>query len=195
MGGRSYMVATRMPMTRAAFDEWLTTPLPGLDAIANPAEMWTGWFLDGEVPDWEPEAPAYRAERASTPQRVLAQRASGGYTVARHRDGMLECYLYEYHRDVWQTQTELLMFAGAGRFADAEAPVMHWGGEVYPDLPLGSDVPLSVLLAGPSGARFVASYPLDELLATLRPVEAAFLGATDEEGAWYPDGTIDPAVG
>ncbi|GGM55906.1 hypothetical protein GCM10007977_066970 [Dactylosporangium sucinum] len=188
------MVATRMPMTRAAFDEWLTTPLPGLDAIANPAQMWTGWLLDGETPDWEADYPSYQEERRSTPMRLLAGRAARGYTVARHHDGMLECYLYEYRLDVHQTQTELLMLAGAGRFADAEAPVMHWGGEVYPDLPIGGDLPLAVLLTGPSGARFVSSYPVDELIASLRPVEAAFLGATDEEGGWYPDGTVDPAL-
>ncbi|MET7425005.1 hypothetical protein [Dactylosporangium sp. NPDC005555] len=48
MGGRSYMLATRMPMSRTGFDAWLGTPPPGLDVIGNPADMWTGWDNDGD---------------------------------------------------------------------------------------------------------------------------------------------------
>ncbi len=203
MGGRSFMVSTRMPMSRAGFDAWLGTPLPGLDAIANPAAMWTGWAADGGEPDWDltqiagsPAAVAgIRDARASTPLRLLAARAAGGVTLARHRDGALEIYLYDYHGDEYGTQTDLLMLAGAGRFADEGAPVMSWGGDVYPDLPLGGDLPLAVLLVGAGGARFVDRYPVDALIGQLRPVEAAFLAAAETAGeSWDTAALLDPAV-
>ena len=206
MGGRSYMLATRMPMSRGGFDAWLTTPLPGLDVIANPAAMWTGWVEDAEDPDWDltaiagyPAAVAgIRDARAGTPLRLLAARAAQGVTVARHHDGALEVYLYDYHGEGYTTQTELLMLAGAGRFADAAAPVMYWGGDIYPDLPLGGDQPLAVLLVARASARFVDRYPVGALIAALRPAEAAFLAASetagDAAGDWDSSQALDPVV-
>ncbi|MFF5232853.1 hypothetical protein [Dactylosporangium sp. NPDC000521] len=194
-----------MPMSRAGFDGWLAAPLPGLDVIANPAAMWTGWAIDGADADWDltalagsPAAVAgIRAARARTPLELLAARAAGGFTLARHRDGALEIYLYDYHADPYSTQTDLLMLAGAGRFADAGAPVMHWGGDVYPDLPLGGDRPLAVLLVDRDGARFTDHYPVGALIESLRPVEAAFLAASPADGedaGWDPTGVLDPAI-
>ncbi|WP_432988367.1 hypothetical protein [Dactylosporangium sp. CA-233914] len=206
MGGRSYMVATRIPMSRAGFDSWLTTPLPGLDVIENPRDMWRGWALDGQDADWEfaaiADSPAavagFREDRRRTPVELLAARAATGFTLARHREQALEIYLYDYHADVYNTQTELLMLAGAGRFADAEGAVMYWGGNVYPDLPIDGDEPLAVLLAGADGARFAGRYPVDRLIEQLRPVEAAFLGAVvdsgDENIGWDDSEMLDPAV-
>ncbi|MEV4134990.1 hypothetical protein AB0J72_22790 [Dactylosporangium sp. NPDC049742] len=205
MSGRSYMVATRMPMSRAGFDDWLVAPLPGLDVIANPAAMWTGWAIDGAGTDWDladlagyPAAVAgIRAARARTPLELLAARAAGGFTLARHRDDALEIYLYDYHGDVYSTQTDLLMLAGAGRFADAGAPVLHWGGDVYPDLPLGGDQPLAVLLVDRDGARFTDRHPVGALIESLRPVEAAFLAAAPvdgEDAGWDPTDVLDPAI-
>jgi hypothetical protein len=135
--------------------------------------------------------------RAGTPLDRLAERAAGGMTLARHRDGALEVYLYDYHGDTYGTQTELLMLAGAARFADADAPVMFWGGDVYPDLPLGGDLPLAVLLVDRDGARFVDRYPLDALLTGLRPVEAVFVAAGEAaggEGDWDAETLLDPAL-
>lgn len=212
MGGRSFMLATRMPMSRTGFDAWLGTPLPGLDAIDNPAAMWTGWAGQANQagePDWDLTAiadspaavAAIRDARGGTPLQLLAARAAHGVTLARHHDGALEVYLYDYHGDVYGTQTELLMLAGAGRFADESAPVMFWGGDVYPDLPLGGDLPLAVLLVDGAGARFVDRYPVDALIGRLRPVEAAFLTAaeaagepTDGDPGWDTATLLDAAV-
>ncbi|GAB4058451.1 hypothetical protein [Catellatospora paridis] len=208
MGGRSYMLATRMPMSRDGFDAWLSTPLPGHDVIANPDEMWLGWATGDLTPDWEltaiADSPAavatYRASRTRTPLELLAARAAGGFTLARHHDGALEIYLYDYHADTYATLTDLLMLAGAGRFADgdAEAPVVYWGGDVYPGLPFDDSSVLSVLLVGRTAARFTATYPFAALAARLRPVEEAFLGAVvDPEGddpGWDSSEVLDLAI-
>ena len=53
MGARSFMLATRTPMSRDGFDAWLRTPLPDLAVIDNPSAMYTGWALDGADPDWD----------------------------------------------------------------------------------------------------------------------------------------------
>lgn len=208
MGGRSYMLATRMPMSRDGFDAWLSTPLPDLGVIANPDEMWRGWAADDMMPDWaltaiagSPAAVAtYHADRTRTPLELLAARAAAGFTLARHHEGALEVYLYDYHADHYGTQTDLLMLAGAGRFAagDAESPVLHWGGDVHPGLPFDDGSVLSVLLAGRTSARFTAAYPFAALVEVLRPVEQAFLGAVvdpdGEDPGWDPAHVLDPAV-
>jgi hypothetical protein len=197
------MVAARVPMSDTGFRAWLAAPLPGVEVIANPESMWTGWRYDGTPADWGltaiADSPAavdhYRAQRARTPLHLLAERATRGFTLARHHGGALEVYLYDYHGDAYTTQTDLLMLAGAGRFADAESPVLHWGGDVYPDLPMAGDPPLAMLLVSGAGARFTASYPLDGLLAHLRPVEAAFLAAAGPDGStWDPSDVLDPAI-
>jgi hypothetical protein len=187
MGARSFMIAARIPMSRAGFDEWWDTPLPELDVIENPSAMYAGWACDGDAPDWDltgtavhyPAALAeIRADRAKTPRQLLASRAADrGAVLLRHRDEALEVYLYDYYGEETGTHTALLMLAGAGRFAHAgvAAPVMYWGGDVYPDLPLHGDRPLAVLLVTATRCRFVGSHPLDALVAALRPVERDFL--------------------
>ncbi|MBV1852606.1 hypothetical protein [Catellatospora tritici] len=205
MGGRSFMLATRVPMSRAGFEAWLDASPPGLDVIENPDAMWTGWAGDGGAADWELTAfadsphvvAALRADRRKSPRQLLADRVKAGGCVVRHRDGALELYLYDYHADPYRTRAELLMLAGAGRFADpGEHPVLHWGGNVYPDLPLAGDPPLAVLLVTPTGARFVGRYPIEALSATLRPVEAAFLARYEGDGTAEPDlsDAVDPAL-
>ncbi|MBZ3903938.1 hypothetical protein [Streptomyces griseiscabiei] len=192
MGARSFMLATRIPMSRDGFDAWLRTPLPDLGVIENPSEMYTGWALDGTDPDWHltglaagyPQAvAAVRADRTRTPLDLLAPRAAEGYHLIRHRDEALEVYLYDYHGEATTTRTALLMLAGAGRFAHpgAEAPVLYWGGHAYPGLPMNIDEPLAVLLVGTARSRFVATHPFDTLIADLTPVETDFLDATAEE--------------
>ncbi|WP_030266859.1 hypothetical protein [Streptomyces sp. NRRL B-24484] len=101
MGGRSFMVAARIPMPREGFDAWLRTPPPGPGAIDNPSAMYTGWALDGAEPDWGLTAlAAYPAAVAA----ILAARAATGLTPARHRDGAPEVYLYDYHGAEHRTQ-------------------------------------------------------------------------------------------
>ncbi len=54
------------------------------------------------------------------------------------------------------------MVAGAGRFAHpgTEAPVMYWGGNVYPDLPIPGDEPLrSGSSLTPEPASSTRTYP------------------------------------
>ena len=198
-------------MTRDGFDAWLAAPLPGLDIVENPSAMYTGWAVDGAAADWElteiaghPKAVAgIRADRGRTPLERLAARAARGFTLVRHRADALEVYLYDYHADGYGTQTDLLMLAGAGRFAapDAEAAVMYWGGNVDPGLPVRGDDPLAVLLVGDARApraRFVDRHPLDALVEELRPVETDFLAASvdhgDESYGWDAAEVLDPAV-
>ncbi|MBE4735527.1 MULTISPECIES: hypothetical protein [Streptomyces] len=206
MGARSFMLATRTPMSRDGFDAWLRTPLPDLAVIDNPSAMYTGWALDGADPDWDltglaagsPQAAAaIRADRTRTPLDLLAPRAHG-YNLIRHRDEALEVYLYDYHGEASGTQTTLLMLAGAGRFAHpgTETPVLYWGGDVHPGLPMPGDEPLAVLLVGDTRARFVGTYPLDTLITALTPVESDFLTATAEENPTQDslDLLLDPAL-
>ncbi|MFI5914273.1 hypothetical protein [Dactylosporangium sp. NPDC051541] len=178
MSGRSYMVAARIPMPRAGFEAWLDTPVPALDAIAGRDAVWAEWTpVEG------------------TPRERLTARAALGWTLARHVDGVLELYLYDYHHAPDVTQAELLLLAAAGRRATAGSAVMYWGGNVYPDLPLGGDEPIAVLLVGPDGARFTDRYRLAELLEQLRPAESAFLAALGPDGeSWDADGLIDAAL-
>ena len=196
MGARSFMLATRIPMSRGGFDEWLHTPLPGLDIIENPSAMYAGWAGDGAAPDWDlaetaahyPRAVAgIRADRDKTPVQLLAPRAAQGFNLLRHRDEALEVYLYDYHGEPTSTQTDLLMLAGAGRFAHpgTEAPVMYWGGDIDPGLPMPGDEPLAIMLVTHTQARFVDTYPLDTLIANLTPIETDFLTPTayDEDEA------------
>lgn len=166
MGGRSYMLAARVPMPPEAYATWLADPVPGLEAIDNPADAWPDWSWTGKA----------------TPAELIARRAGQGFNIARHRDGHLEVYLYDYHVDLYHTQAELLMLAGAARFVPAgrSGPAMFWGGDVYPDLPLGEDRPHAVLLVGSGRARFLTDCPLPELIEQLRPVETDFLAGVDE---------------
>lgn len=211
MGARSFMLATRIPMSRDGFDEWLRTPLPRLDIIDNPSAMYAGWAADGATPDWDlaetaahsPQAVAgIRADRNKTPLQLLAPRTAQGLDLLRHRDEALEVYLYDYHGDETSTQTDLLMLAGAGRFAHpgTEAPVMYWGGDVYPGLPMPGDEPLAIMLVTDTRACFVDTYPLDTLLANLTRIETDFLTANaydDGEGeapAKASHDLLDPAL-
>ncbi|MEV0247134.1 hypothetical protein AB0H76_11145 [Nocardia sp. NPDC050712] len=193
MGARSFLLAARIPMPENGFDEWLGSPMPSAGIIENPEAMYTGWAAAGTTPDWSASAQT----AAGTPLQLLA--TAGSLTLARYRDGALEVYLYHYHDDPYIIQTELLMLAGAGRFTtgDAPAPVLYWGGDVYPGLPLPGDQPLAVLLVGPTGARFVDRHPLAPLLADLRTAESDFLVAGEQlenQPDWTPEAILAPAV-
>lgn len=209
MGARSFMLATRIPMSRDGFDEWLRTPLPGPDIIENPYAMYTGWAVDGAHPDWDltetaahyPQAAAgIRADRTKSPLQLLVPRAAQGFNLVRHRDEALEVYLYAYHGEETSAQNDLLMLAGAGRYAHpgTEAPVLYWGGDIYPSLPMPGDEPLAVLLVTDTRARFVDTYPLDALITDLTPIETDFLTATgygeDEALTEPPLHLLDPAL-
>ncbi|MEU9337967.1 hypothetical protein AB0D49_33200 [Streptomyces sp. NPDC048290] len=203
------MLATRIPMSRDSFDEWLRTPLPGLDIIENPSAMYRGWAIDGAAPDWHLTGTAAHhqqavagilADRNKTPLQLLASRAAQGFTLLRHRDEAMEVYLYDYHGEETSTQTDLLMLAGAGHFAlpGTEAPVMYWGGDIFPGLPMPGDKPLAIMLVTHTRARFVDTYPLDTLIANLTPIETDFLTATTYDEGEAParasDDLLDPVL-
>lgn len=209
MGARSFMLASRIPMSRYGFDEWLRTPMPCLDIIENPSAMYAGWAIDGAAPDWDlaetaahyPQAVAgIRADREKTPLQLVAPRAAQGFDLLRHRNEALEVYLYDYHGEETSTQTQLLMLAGAGRFAQpgTEAPVMYWGGDVDPGLPMPGDEPLAIMLVTDTGVRFVDTYRLDTLIADLTRIETDFLTVNadgeDEAPAKASRHLLDPAL-
>lgn len=91
MGARSFMLATRIPMSRDGFDAWLRTPLPGLGIIENPSAMYAGWAVDGADPDWDmtalaahyPQAVAgIRADRDKTPSNCSPPAPHGATTCS-----------------------------------------------------------------------------------------------------------------
>ncbi|MEU7528204.1 hypothetical protein AB0A74_20920 [Saccharothrix sp. NPDC042600] len=206
----SFLVATRIPMSREGFERWLDTPVPGLDVIANPEAMFDGWLWHGDRrDDWStPEL---------TPRAFLADRVEQAcqgkpaVTVLLHRDGALEAYLFDmgYRRPV--VDAALLMFAGAGAVKSdpAEDTVLFWaetGGNLFD---ADDDGWLAVLSVGRDGARFVADRDLTDVVAGLRPAEDAFFDLVavlaEEEEDWdsdepYRTGTprdpahVDPAV-
>ncbi|WP_433061947.1 hypothetical protein [Dactylosporangium sp. CS-033363] len=110
----------------------------------------------------------------------LSARAADGTSLARHRDGILEVYLYDYYEAPDVTATELRLLTAAGRLADAESPIMYWGGDVSWELPLPGMDPITVMLVGPEGSRVTTAYRLDEVLTWLRPAEEAFLAAMED---------------
>ncbi|WAU78508.1 hypothetical protein O1Q96_01380 (plasmid) [Streptomyces sp. Qhu-G9] len=86
-----------------------------------------------------------------------------------------------------------------GRFVrpGTEAPVLYWGGDIHPGLPMPGDEPHAVMLATPTGARFVDTYPLATLIAAPTPIETDFLAATapgdDGNPALDAPDLLDPA--
>ncbi|WP_431967384.1 hypothetical protein [Nocardia sp. bgisy134] len=191
----SFMLATRIPMSREGFERWLDTPAPGPDAIANPEAMFDGWFWDGRRAGSEWES----AVVGRTPRRFFAGRVRESCagrphdTVLLHRDGALEAYLFHLGYVESSVHTALLMFAAAGAFRTepGEDAVLFWaetsGGLPDPDW----DGWLSVLSVGDSGARFSGAIDLTAAVTGLRPVENRFFGMVErlaeEEESWGDD--------
>lgn len=90
----SFLVATRIPMSREGFERWLDAPAPGLGAIANPAAMFDGWFWHGDRrDDWSAPELTPRAFFADRVEQACAGKPAT--TILLHRDGALEAYLFD----------------------------------------------------------------------------------------------------
>ncbi|WP_283137439.1 hypothetical protein [Rhizohabitans arisaemae] len=191
----SFMLATRIPMTREGFERWLDTPAPDPGAIANPGDMFDGWFWNGRRADTEWGS----AEVGVTPRDFfggLVVRACSGASsvgVLLHREDALEAYLFHLGYAESTVHTALLMFAAAGAFKSepAEDTVLFWaeaGGSLRD---ARWDGWLAVLSVGKDGARFTGTVDLADPIAGLRSVEDRFFAMVDrlaeEEESWDSD--------
>ncbi|WTW98147.1 hypothetical protein OG216_34560 [Streptomycetaceae bacterium NBC_01309] len=198
----SFMLATRIPMTREGFEAWLDAPVSGVEVIENPGEMFTGWFWDGtdSADRWD------RVEEDTTAREFFAEcveEACAGRpttVVLGYREGALEAYLFDAGYDESSVHTALLLFAAAGRFRSepGEDRVLFWAETNGALLKPSSDGWLAVLSVGRDGARFVGRVDLAETVAGLRAVEDRFYAliermAEAEEG-WDGEGVFRTEV-
>ncbi|MCF1592927.1 hypothetical protein [Streptomyces muensis] len=212
----TFLVAARIPMSRDGFEAWLSTPIPDVSRIANPAEMFDGWCWNGERADREWDS----VDGGITPREFFSQAiekacfsASQDGCLVLYREGALEAYLFHFGYKQWNVHTALLMFAGAGEFKSEtdEDTVLFWaetGGNLWDADDTGW---LAVLSVGKGEARFVSERDLTNTVAGLRPVESRFfdmierLGEEEESWDWESgrdfrtdtprDGAfVDPAV-
>ncbi|MEV0247026.1 hypothetical protein AB0H76_10605 [Nocardia sp. NPDC050712] len=198
----SFLLATRIPMSRNEFEQWLDTPVPEPSVIANPEAMFDGWYWDGKPADWA------QAEADATPREYFADCAGESpylTYIVLYRDGALEAYLMHFGFCESNVYTALLMFAAAGRCSTAPATVLFWaetsGALREPDWRGW----LATLTVGPDGARFEANRELAATIAALRPVEERFFelvgrmavveetGDPDYSGVYREPRFLDPA--
>ncbi|WP_131736958.1 hypothetical protein [Actinomadura roseirufa] len=188
----TFLLATRVPMSRENFERWLAAPVPGRGAISNPEAMFDGWLWDGRRVEGEWDI----AAEGGTPREFFADRVERSctgdpaLTVLLYRDGALEAYLGDMGYDQWSMHMAMRIFASAGPFKSdpEEDAVLFWaetGGNLCaPDWP-GR---LSVLLVGEDHARFTSALDLTGPVTALRPAEDAFfamIGQTGkEEESW-----------
>ncbi|MET9083039.1 hypothetical protein ABZX77_14275 [Streptomyces sp. NPDC004237] len=206
----TFLLAARIPMSREGFEAWLSTPTPGLSRIANPADMFDGWFWNGSRADQKWGG----MDGGITPREFFSAAIdgtcsdeSGDGCILLHRDGAMEAYLYHFGYRERSVHTALLMFAAAGEFKSeaAEDTVLFWaetGGNLWD---ADDDGWLAVLSVGKSEARFVSERDLTDTVAGLRPVESRFfdmierLGEEEESWDWesgrdfHTDTPRDPA--
>ncbi|MEV0359508.1 hypothetical protein AB0H71_25980 [Nocardia sp. NPDC050697] len=196
----SFLLATQIPMTRADFQRWLDSPIPGPGSIADPDAMFDGWFWDGKRAADVWQAPG------TTPREFfkgcVAGAAAGSPVscVLTHEDGALRVYLCDLMGYLESfVHTALLAFAAAGALAsdDARHTALFWA-ETGGNLP-GPEWPgwLAVLTVGRGGARFVAEADLTAVIAGLRPAEERFFALVERmaEGEESWDGAGEYRVG
>ncbi|MEV6102581.1 hypothetical protein [Nocardia sp. NPDC051981] len=170
----TFVVAARIPMRRAEFEQWLETPAPGPEAIENHGAMYDGWFWDGKTPDWR------QAERGLTPREHFADcfgEDTGGLTyVLRYREGALEAYLMHFGFCESNIYTALVMLSAAGPSSSEGTPsvVLFWAETSGSMFAADSDAWLATLSVGVDGARFVADLDLTATVAELRAAEASY---------------------
>ncbi|MFB7716223.1 hypothetical protein [Nocardia sp. NPDC056100] len=176
-------------MSRADFERWLETPAPEPSAIANPAEMFTGWYWDGKVADWE------QAEVGDTPREYFAdcfaQEGDGLTYILTHRDGALEAYLMHFGFCESNIYTALLMLAGAGQFTSdsANSTVLFWAETSCALREPNWNGWLSTLEVGVSGARFVTNTDLARTISALKPAENQFFDLIGKLAGAYESST------
>ncbi|WP_132369820.1 hypothetical protein [Nocardia alba] len=170
----TFVVAARIPMDRAAFEQWLRTPALGPGSIDNHDSMYDGWFWDGKAPDWR------QAEQGTTPREYFADcfgEDTGGLTyVLRYREGALEAYLMHFGFCESNIYTALVMLAAAGRSSSAAAPsvVLFWAETSGSLFEADSRGWLATLSVGVDGARFATDIDLTPTIAQLRTAEASY---------------------
>ncbi|MBL1077263.1 hypothetical protein JK358_22950 [Nocardia sp. 2] len=170
----SFLLATRIPMTRADFERWLDTPAPEPGEIANPGAVFDGWYWNGKAPAWQ------HAETGITPREYLADCIDdGGYGltyIVGHRDGALEAYLMHFGFCESNIYTLLPMFAAAGKLSSDTEPstVLFWAETSGSLREADWQGWLSTLSVGPAGARFTPEVDLAAAIAGLRPAEQRF---------------------
>ncbi|MEV6217374.1 hypothetical protein [Nocardia sp. NPDC051833] len=175
----TFVVAARIPMGRAAFEQWLETPVPGPEIIENRGAMYDRWFWDGTAPEWG------QAEEGMTPREYLADcfgEDAGGLTyVLRYREGALEAYLMHFGFCESNIYTALVMLAAAGRSSSAAVPsaVLFWAETSGAMFAADSDGWLATLSVGVGGARFTADVDLTATIASLRTAEASYFELLD----------------
>ncbi|MFC8531716.1 hypothetical protein [Nocardia sp. NPDC057227] len=210
----SFLLATRIPMTRESFERWLDTPIPAPAAIADPDAMFDGWFWDGKraADAWRAATPGGTAREFFAECVAGAAAGSPVSCVLTHEGGALQVYLCDLMGYLESfVHTALLAFVAAGALAadDGRHQVLFWA-ETAGNLP-GPEWPgwLAVLTVGRGGAHFVAEAELTAAIAGLRPVEERF-GAlvermAESEESWDGEGEygtaapldprfVDPAV-
>jgi hypothetical protein len=169
----SFVIASRLAMSPAAFRQWMSAPVGRADAIANPAHMYDGWYWQGQTAgpsEWSD------SETGDTPADVVASRIEVGapsLSVARHRDGAAEIYLFDLGYEATWARQYLLMLAGAAPYLEPgpEQPCLLWA---EPSGRLWAPGTLALLMVGPAGARFAGRHDLEPVTARLAPVEAVF---------------------
>ena len=157
----TFVIAARIHMEREDFEAWLAAPAPGLAAIANLGEMFTGWFWDGkpnDLKDWE------RHAGGTTPRQFFARRVerSCAYeaplmSVLRYRDRALEAYFIQQGYNTDQVHTGLLLLAGAAAYKtdSSDDLVLFWAEAGGLLLDADDKGWLSVMAVSADGARFV----------------------------------------
>ncbi|WP_278265758.1 hypothetical protein [Nocardia sp. AG03] len=170
----TFVVAARIPMERSAFERWLTTPVPGPEAIENRDAMYEHWYWHGKAPDWR------LAEQGVTPREYFADcfgQDTGGLTyVLRYRESALEAYLMHFGFCESNVYTALALLAAAGRRSSEAAPstVLFWAETSGSMFAADSDSWLATLRVGVDGARFTGGTDLTTTIAGLRAAESSY---------------------
>lgn len=200
----SFLLATRIPMSRTDFERWLDTPAVSA-LIANPEAMFEGWLWDGSPARWSPD-PDEMSPREFFADGIADACAGepAGY-VLLHRDGALEAYLMFFGFREYEVSTALVMFAAAGRFKSEPGAdtVLFWSETGANLCDADWDGRLAVLSVDRDGGRFAGRVDLRAAVEGLRPVESRFFELVDrlaeaeeeadDEDEYHTDIPRDPA--
>ncbi|MEU8900527.1 hypothetical protein AB0C65_32005 [Nocardia sp. NPDC048505] len=195
----SFLLATRIPMSRKEFEQWLDTAAPEVAVVENPEAMFEGRFWDGQPARWQ------QAEVGVTAREYFAESAGDPYStcVLVHRDGALEAYLMYFGFREPDIYTALLLFAAAGQVAAAPATVLFWAETSGVLGTADWDGWLATLAVGPARARFSPDLDLVGVVDALRPVEERFFELVEllaeaeeaeQESAAVAPRFLDPAI-
>lgn len=177
----SFMVAARIRMSREGFETWLDAAVPGVGAIENPEEMYSGWYWNGQ------EGPGTwsRAEAIGTPREYVARRVERTclngpeITILRYRDDALEAYFFNHGYGTCEHALLALAATSAVKSDDGEDLVLYWAETAGKLLAAKSRGWLAVLAVGKRRARFVGKRSLTDAVAGLKPAEESYFDLID----------------